>query len=393
MDKSLLLKNLYQCYLEARRHKRHTHSQMVFEQNLSENLVTLRDDLYNRSYEISPSIYFIQMEPIQREVFAGNFRDRIVHHLIYNIISPYWEKQFIFDSYSCRKGKGTGKWIERISKFMRSCTNNYKEEGWILKLDIQGYFMSINRDLLWQKVSEPLLHREELDWNKRSVDDFPKSIIHWAFPEFLIKAIKDVIYNDPTASWIFKGKPSDYDGLPKTKSLFFANKNCGLPIGNLTSQLFSNIYLNEFDHFMKEELGIKYYWRYVDDFVVIHKEKEYLKSIIPHIKRFLQERLKVTLHPKKIYLQPIHNGVQFLGAVIKPYRIYRAKRTIVNFRRAMRLCHYQPNNVASINSYLWLFIHYNQYKLVSHIVQKLDFSKLPKISHLIKYYSSNTINF
>ena len=103
MNENLLLKYLYICYLEARRHKRHTHSQMVFESNLIENLIQLRDDIYNQKYVISPSIYFIQKHPIHREVFAGNFRDRIVHHLVYDIISSYREKQFIYDSYSCRR--------------------------------------------------------------------------------------------------------------------------------------------------------------------------------------------------------------------------------------------------------------------------------------------------
>ena len=383
----MLFKNLYLAYLEARRHKRHTHSQMVFESNLSENLLELRDDIYNGTYKISPSIYFIQMNPIQREVFAWNFRDRIVHHLIYNCISPFREKQFIYDSYSCRKGKWTMKGIERISKFMRSCSNNYKEEWWILKLDIQWYFMSINKDILWYKIVDALN-----SWNKFpiSCNDnlFPlgRWLVMWEFPEYLKTIIKDIVYNNPTSDGIFKWKPADYDGLPLTKSLFYTKPNCWLPIGNLTSQLFSNIYLNDFDHFMKEELKLKYYWRYVDDFVVIHKDKEYLKSIIPLIKNFLDKELALTLHPKKIYLQPIKHWVQFLWACIKPYRIYRSKRTIHNFYQMLKACNYTPENIESLNSYLWLFIHYKQYRLVQKFLKKCDLSKLKKISDLVRYY-------
>ena len=113
--------------------------------------------------------------------------------------------------------------------------------------------------------------REQLHYTKR---------YYWKFPEFLLKVVYDIIYNNPTENWIFRGHASDYDWLPKTKSLFFARENCWLPIGNLTSQLFSNVYLNDFDHFVKEELKIKYYWRYVDDFIMIHNNK--IKNFILH---------------------------------------------------------------------------------------------------------------
>lgn len=390
MDKELLLKYLYICYLEARRHKRHTHSQMVFESNLIENLVQLRDDVYEWKYEISPSIYFIQMNPIQREVFAGNFRDRIVHHLVYDTISPYREKQFIYDSYSCRKGKWTSKWIERISKFMRSCSNNYQENWWILKMDIQWYFMSINRDILREKNKAVIDNRENISFiSSWKYNWLARYLVSWEFPDFLKKVIHDIIYNDPTQNWIFKWKKSDYNGLPHTKSLFYTAENCWLPIWNLTSQLFSNIYLNDFDHFIKDELKIRYYWRYVDDFVIIHKDKEYLKSIISPIREFLQNHLKLTLHPKKIYLQPISHGVQFLWAFIKPYRCYRSRRTISNFYKKMKECNYTPSE-ESLNSYLWLFIHYKQYKLVQKIIKNIKFDNMKRISDLVKYYHNSS---
>lgn len=384
MDKKTLLYYLYVSYLDARRHKRHTYSQMIFEWNLFENLVKLRDDVYDWKYNISPSIYFIQMNPIQREVFAWNFRDRIIHHLIYGIISPYWEKQFIFDCYSCRKWKWTSKWIERISKFMRACSENYTKDCRILKMDIQWYFMSINKDILREK------NKEILDnWNKICLfgnsNSLSKYLINWDFPDYLKKVIHDIIYNDPTRTGIFKWKQSDYIWLPKTKSLFYTNENCWLPIWNLTSQLFSNIYLNDFDHFMKDTLGLKYYWRYVDDFVVIHEDKEYLKSLRPIIKDFLENNLKLTLHPKKIYLQNINHWVQFLWAYIKPYRVYRSKRSVKNFYKMMKECNNKPWD-SSLNSYLWLFKHYKQYQLVQKIIKDLKFDNLKKISKMVKYY-------
>lgn len=385
MDKKTLLYYLYVSYLDARRHKRHTYSQMIFEWNLFENLVKLRDDVYEWKYKISPSIYFIQMNPIQREVFAGNFRDRIIHHLIYGIISPYREKQFIYDCYSCRKWKWTSKGIERISKFMRSCSDNYKKNCRILKLDIQWYFMSINKDILRQKNKEILDDRGNISliWNHNKTP--LKYLVTWKFPNFLKDIIHEVIYNDPTKTWIFKGKQSDYIWLPKTKSLFYTKDNCWLPIWNLTSQLFSNIYLNEFDHFMKYTLKLKYYWRYVDDFVVIHEDKEYLKSLRPIIKDFLEKNLRLTLHPKKIYLQNINHWVQFLWAFIKPYRIYRSKRSVKNFYKMMKNCNNMPWD-SSLNSYLWLFKHYNQYQLVKKIIKDLKFDNLKKISKMVKQY-------
>jgi hypothetical protein len=140
-----------------------------------------------------------------------------------------------------------------------------------------------------------------------------------------------VIFNDPTKSCIIKSGKSDWAGLPKSKSLFYAGKNKGLPIGNLTSQFFGNIYLNDFDHFAKYKLACGYYGRYVDDIVIVHEDKEYLKMIIPEIARYLKENLNLELHGKKIYLQHFRKGVSFLGVFIKPHRIYAGKRLKGNF--------------------------------------------------------------
>lgn len=393
MDKGQLLFDLYISYLQARRHKRHTHSQMVFEEKLEDNLVQLCDEVYNWNYQISPSIYFIQQNPVKREVFAWNFRDRIVHHLIFNYISPYREKQFIYDSYSCRKGKWTLMWIKRISKFMRSCSDCYTKTWRILKMDIQWYFMAINRDILRNKNYKVLSNRKNITLNS---DDelFPSGrfLVSGEFPPFLIKIVHDIIYNDPTQNWIFKWKQSDYNWLPKTKSLFFSEQNCGLPIWNLTSQLFSNIYLNDFDHYVKESLWIKYYGRYVDDFVLIHPSKEYLKSLIEPIGKYLRYSLHLTLHPNKIYLQPINHGVQFLWAIIKPYRIYRWKRSVTNFYNKLRETNYTPKR-SSLDSYIWLMIHFKHYKLMSKILSKVKFDEMDDISHYKNYIDFSPQNF
>lgn len=379
MDKETLRRYLYLSYLEARKHKSNSKSHLRFYQNLEYNLDQLCDDVYNWNYKISPSIYFIQKHPIQREVFAWNFRDRIVHHLIFDCISPYWEKQFIYDSYSCRKGKWTSKWIERISKFMRACSENFTKSWWILKMDIQWYFMSINRDLLRKKNYDVIKNRNNLPWIHPKNPMYILSPIVWNFPDYLVKVIRDIIYNDPTKWWIFRGVPSDYIWLPKTKSLFYTWENCGLPIWNLTSQLFSNIYLNDFDHFVKDTLKVKYYWRYVDDFVLIHQDKEYLKGLIPVMRTYLKDTAQLTLHPDKVYLQPISHWVQFLWAIIKPYHIYRAKRTISNFNKSLKETNNNPNR-SSLDSYLWLLVHYNHYHLIQKMLNKINLYDTENIS-------------
>ncbi len=143
--------------------------------------------------------------------------------------------------------------------------------------------------------------------------------------------IEKIVFNDPTKNCRVNGKREDWVGLPKSKSLFFAKKNCGLPIGNLTSQLFGNIYLNDFDHFLKCKLGCKHYGRYVDDIVIVHWDKSFLKAVIIEVKNYLLDELGLELHPNKIYLQHYSKGVKFLGAILKPHRSYIANRTKGNF--------------------------------------------------------------
>ncbi len=371
--KSLLM-DLFSAYYEARKNKRNTLNALAFELNYESNLFELYEEIVNRRYTIKPSICFISFKPVQREIFAADFRDRIIHHLVFNYINPVFEPSFIYDSYSCRRGKGTMLGIRRVEKFIRSCSNNYKNDCFILKMDIKGYFMSMNRTLLFKKILESLeTHcREKTEWHE--------------YYDLVIYLLRKIIFNDPTKNCIFKGKKSDWDGLPPTKSLFHSAPDCGFPIGNLTSQLFSNIYLNEFDHFIKRELKIRYYGRYVDDFVIIHPDREYLKSIIPILSGFLLSTFKLTLHPKKIYLQHFTKGVELLGAIIKPYRCYIKNRTKGNCVRKIKEINREINNsndhlmtkesgkaaFSSINSYLGLMVHYYSYRLRQKLIGMLS---------------------
>lgn len=365
-----LLIDLFLAYFNARKNKRNTVSALEFELNYEKEILKLYQELKDGSYKISKSIMFIIFDPVQREIVASSFRDRVVHHLIYNYINPIFEPTFIHDSYSCRKGKGTLYGIKRINKFIKSCSNNYKKEAYILKLDISGYFMSINKEILWNKIKKTLIKNK----NKCNFD-FSLSL----------SLIKRVVFHDYTKNHIIRGSKDDWMGLPKSKSLFFAKNNCGLAIGNLTSQLFSNVYLNEFDHFIKRNLKIKYYGRYVDDFILISKEKEKLKRSINHIKKYLKTELGLEINNKKIYLQGFNKGVNFLGAIIKPSRLYVNNKAKNNFYHKI----YEVNKItknnevkikkdmilSSINSYLGIMKHYNTYKLRKKILStKLDSS-------------------
>lgn len=350
--------DLFKAYFDARKNKRNTINALMFEKHLEANVFELFEDIVNYRYKPKPSICFVVDKPVKREIFAADFRDRVVHHFIYNYIAPIFETSFITDCYSCRKGKGTHYGIKRINHFLRSCSQNYSQDCYILKLDIKGYFMSINKTLLFEKIKIELKKKPQLI-------NFDLKLV--------LYLIEQTIFNDPKENCKIKGKKSDWNDLPKTKSLFYAQADCGLPIGNLTSQLFANIYLNDFDYWVKRELRIKYYGRYVDDFVLIHPDKYYLISCISLIERYLSERLYLILHPDKIYFQQYSKGLKYLGTVIKPHRIYIANQTKGNYFEAIL----QQNKIARVhkptheekaaflctmNSYLGVLKHYKTYK-------------------------------
>ncbi len=327
-----LLLDLFAAYFDARKHKRQTASALAFEANYEEKLFALYEEIKNFQYKINPSICFVVEKPVRREIFAADFRDRIVHHLIFNAINPIFEKHFIKDSYSCRIGKGTSYGIKRVDHFIRSCSENYQKDCWILKLDISGYFMSMDRNILYAKIEKKL--KSYFLEAKPPLGGLASKKVEL---DLLLYLLQKVIFNDPTKNCFVNGTRQDWVGLPRTKSLFGAKPGKGFPIGNLTSQLFGNIYLDEFDHFVKEKLKIKHYGRYVDDMVFVHQDKELLKSIVQKAKNFLQSQLQLTLHPKKIYLQNFCKGVQFLGTFTKPYRIYIASRTKQNFYAKIKI--------------------------------------------------------
>ena len=371
--KPLTLEEVFEAYYECRKTKRNSKGALNFEVNLEENIVQLFNELQNRTWQNGRSTCFIVEKPVKREIFAAPFRDRIVHHILINRLNPYFEKYFIFDSYACRKGKGTHAAIKRAEHFVKSEVyaqkRKHPKEYWnrkpsyVLKLDIQGFFMSINKNLLFKKLCD-FIHKISDDKN-------------YGFEIFLCSRI---VFNNPCKDCIRKSPPSSWIGLPANKSLFCAEQNCGLPIGNLTSQVFANFYLTEFDHFMKHHLGIKKYIRYVDDCVIIENSSKQLKKYIKNARQFLHENLLVSLHPKKIYLQKIKNGFSFLGTFIKPTHTVCSRRVKNNFDKKIKFFYniandHKPSKIEktaflrSVNSYLGIMQHYKMYNFKSKLIK------------------------
>ncbi|MCF7820613.1 MAG: RNA-directed DNA polymerase [Candidatus Pacebacteria bacterium] len=341
-------------YTQARKRKKWKLNTLQFSLELESNCLKLAKEIEKRQYNIKPSLAFICFQPIKREIFAGDFRDRVVHHYVFTKLYHHYDKLLINDCYSCRLNKGTGYGIKRANSYLRSVSSNFKKPAYVLKLDISGYFMSINRDVLYQ-INKDLIKKIFKN------NEYEKST--------LLYLLKKIIFNDPTLNCKIKGKHQDWYKLPKNKSLFFAKNNCGLPIGNLTSQLFGNIYLNGLDHYIKEKLKCRYYGRYVDDMFFMHEDKEFLKDLIPKISKYLQDNLSLELHPQKIYLQEINKGLPFLGAIIKPHRIYPGKRIIKSFREKISLVvERKLTNPSFFNSYLGQLKKYNSYNLRKKIM-------------------------
>ena len=228
----------------------------------------------------------------------------------------------------------------------------------------------------------------------------------------VIELLEKVIFNAAAENCFIKGKKKDWKGLPNNKSLFHSPKNSGLPIGNLTSQVFANFYMHAFDSYVKNELGISYYGRYVDDFVLVHPNKEFLKALLTKLSSFLSANLQLTLHPNKIYLQHYSKGVKFLGTIIKPNRIYIANRTKGNFYHALKnyndmiksspIDDEQLNSfVSCVNSYLGIMKHYKTYRLRKRMLQInmvgrwyehifVSSDKLKIVKRIRKCYDNNT---
>lgn len=344
---------LYRCYLECRKNKRNTLNQLEFEINVDINLLRLEEELNNRTYKPQSSLCFIIEKPKLREIFAATFKDRIVHYVLIEYLNKVYEPKFIYDSYACRVERGTHSAIFRLQKFTRQVTKNNTQNACYMQLDISSFFLEINKNVL-----ENILTKK--------VDD----------NEFLWLA-NIVIWNDCTKDCrIIRGK-DDFNKIPRHKSLFYSKKNKGLPIGNLSSQFFANLYLNELDQYIKRELKCKFYIRYMDDFILLSEEKEELVEWMNLIEIFLNKKLDLILHPTKRIIAPISNGIDFVGYIVRPNYILVRKRVIGNLKNKIWN---GLLNLESWSSYLGHFKHAQTKQLTLELKKKPPFDKSGNIT-------------
>ena len=359
------LEEVIEAYYDCRRRKRTTMNAIEFELDYESQCIELWHELNEHRYEPHRSIAFIVERPVKREIFAADFRDRVVHHLIYRRVMPLLEKQFILDSYATQVDKGTLFGIQRVEQHIRECSENYTKDCYIMKLDISGYFMSINKQLLYDCIKDFLLTR------------YPKDKL-----PMLMYMLRCTIFNRPEKNCIRKVPRTRWQGLPKNKSLFNTDGQQGLPIGNLTSQMLALLFLDELDHKVTEEWGVEHYGRYVDDMVLVHPDAEHLLEVRRRIADWLEVR-GLRLHPKKLYLQHYTKGVMFVGGMIKPGRKYVSRRTVgrlfakIHKYNALLSDNVKPDYteleemLACMNSYLGMMRHYQSEGLFRKMLRRI----------------------
>lgn len=296
--------NLYQAYLEARKNKRYRAEVLEFSANLEENLIQIQNELIWKMYQVGRYREFFVYEPKKRLIMALPFKDRVVQWAIYIILNPLFNKTFIEHSYACRVGKGTHRAADKLQYWLRA-VDRKPDKYYYLKMDISKYFYRVDHE-----VAIKILERKIKD----------KDVI-WLF--------RKIIENDDVPF----GLPLGMEPGDCTKDMRLYDK--GMPIGNLTSQLLANIYLNELDQFCKQELGIKYYIRYMDDFIILHHDKQYLHRVKMEIEHFLNNTIKLHLN-NKTCIRPISVGLEFVGFRMWPTHRKLKKKSAIKIKRSLK---------------------------------------------------------
>ncbi len=310
--------SVYRAYLDCRKRKRGTLNALRFEFDAVENLIRLASELQKRTYRPSRSVCFVTRHPKLREVFAADFQDRIVHHLAVRELEKYWEPRFIHDSYAGRKGKGTHGAVKRLQQFMGRVTKSRKQPGYFLQLDIRSFFMSIDKQILYAILKR---HTES---------------------EALRSLLSVIIFHDCTQDYQFRGNRQYLEMIPPHKSLFKVGQDKGLPIGNLSSQFFANVYLNELDQYVKHVLRCRFYIRYVDDFILLSANPDELLRWQYQISCFLDEYLALEIKPGST-VKRVSDGADFLGYIVRPDYILARRRVVNNLK--YRLENFRPDFV------------------------------------------------
>jgi len=331
MDSCHSFAELVQAYYDCRRLKRNTASALRFEMDLERNLMQLHEALQDGTYRPGRSICFVITRPKPREVWAADFRDRVVHHLLYNKIAPRFLASFIADSCACIPGRGTLYGGKRLEAKVRSVTQNWARPAHYLKCDLANFFVSIDKRILWPTLSAKI---PESWWRN-------------------LCAL--VLFHDPRENVEMRGEKSLLRLVPPHKRLMQASPHRGLPIGNLSSQFFANVLLNGLDQHVKHAIKARHYVRYVDDMVLLHESPQFLNEGLRSINKFLPT-LGLALNPRKTIIQPIDRGVDFAGYVIKPWRTEVRRRTVrAGLLRIESLP--QGETLETINSYLGMLRH------------------------------------
>jgi len=332
------LENLFLAWEEFRSDKQKKLDVCNFELNLEQHIFKLHRELKNKTYKHGLYTSFYINDPKRRHIHKATVRDRVLHHAIFRILNPIFESMFIPNSFSCRVGKGTHKGVLAVDRMIRKESANYTKLCFVLKCDVKKFFDSVNHKILL---------------------------------EILGRKIKDT-----DTIWLLNEIVNSFS---KGQVTLFEKR--GLPIGNLTSQLFANIYMNELDQFVKHGLKVKHYARYTDDFLIISRDVEYLKKLIKTIKSFVADRLYLSLHPEKISIRKFNQGIDFLGYVVLPhYKLVRTKTRKRIFRKVKdRIREYKCGLIdknsldRSFQSYLGIFTHANAFRISKELKNKYWF--------------------
>jgi len=315
------VENLLDAWKEFLRGKKKKMDVQIFERNLMANIISLHEELKNKTYQHSAYEEFKISDPKPRVIHKAKVRDRLLHHALYRYLYPFFTKTFIADSYSCRLGKGTHKAVKRFNDFYLKVSKNNTKQVWVLKCDIKKFFDSINQKILLNILDSYITDKEIMALLQKIIGSFHKN-----------------------------------------------TEGVGLPLGNLTSQIFVNIYMNVFDQFAKHKLKAKYYIRYSDDFVFLSDDLKFLENILPKAMDFLIERLKLALHPKKVSINTFSSGVDFLGWV--NFVDYKVLRTTTKRKMFRRLKASQAKE--TIASYLGMLKHGNTFKIKQNIIDLME---------------------
>jgi retron-type reverse transcriptase len=311
------VENLLLAWKEFKQGKTKKDDVQEFEIRLMDNILSLHNDLKNKMYAHGGYKYFVVNDPKRRDIHKASVRDRLLHHALYRKLYPFFDTTFIADSYSCRGNKGTHRAMRRFDLFARKESNNHTKNVWVLKCDIRKFFASINHGILLGILRE-------------RIED-----------EDILKLLENIICS--------------FDSGVKGE---------GIPLGNLTSQLLVNIYMNEFDQYVKHILKVKYYIRYADDFVFMLKDRSYLEELCQKIEDFLTQELRLSLHPDKVFIKTLASGVDFLGWVHFPK--HKVLRTTTKKRMLRKV------NEKNVTSYLGLLAHGNGYKIQEDIMLRKE---------------------